>query len=642
MSPNRGSYSPLYITLVVAVGLFHGTIVTLSAPSESDVLIAFKKSIVDPKNALSSWTGSTKPCVPGSGKANWVGVLCLGGSVWGLQLENMGLSGHIDVDSLTGLPALRTLSVRNNNFDGPLPNLGKLGMLKSVYLSNNKFSGDIPDDTFSDMSSLKKLHLGGNGCTGHIPASLTKLPKLLELGLESNKFSGPIPDFQQKLQLLDVSNNALEGPIPTSLATTVPSAFSGNKALCGAPLSPCAGSSTAGSSHLNVIIPVIIICAVFVILGLVVGLRQWKQKQSSVEGPPLPSNLQKKANFQESNNGKQQGASPDSSGHGKKAESTKLSFVRDDREKFELHDLLKSSAEILGSGCFGSSYKAALVGGPAMVVKRFRQMNNVGREEFQEHMRRIGRLSHPNLLSLVAFYYRKEEKLLVYDFVKRGSLAVHLHSNHARGQPALDWPTRLKIVKGVARGLSYLYNELPSLITPHGHLKSSNVLLNESFEPLLTDYTLIPVINSENAQDLMVAYKSPEYLQSKRITKKTDVWSLGILILEIMTGKLPANFLQQGKGNTEDDLAAWVRSTTEAGDVRLTDALDKEMSVPAGSENEMVKLLKVGLGCCEADPDKRFDMKEAMEQIEEVREKDGDDDFFSVRSSRGGADEIGI
>lgn len=105
----------------------------------------------------------------------------------------------------------------------------------------------------------------------------------------------------------------------------------------------------------------------------------------------------------------------------------KLSFVRDDRERFDLHDLLRASAEILGSATFGSSYKARIVDGQFMVVKRYKQMNSVGREEFQEHMRRLGNLSQPNLLPLVAYYYRKEEKLLVSDFVENGSLASALH-----------------------------------------------------------------------------------------------------------------------------------------------------------------------------------------------------------------------
>lgn len=117
-----------------------------------------------------------------------------------------------------------------------------------------------------------------------------------------------------------------------------------------------------------------------------------------------------------------------STGVYKKGEQGQLYFVRNDRERFELQDLLRASAEVLGSGSFGSSYKAVLLSGPAMVVKRFKQMNRLGSSDFHEHMRRLGRLSHPNLLSLVAFYYKKEEKLLVSDFVPNGSLASHLHS----------------------------------------------------------------------------------------------------------------------------------------------------------------------------------------------------------------------
>ncbi|KAI4377571.1 hypothetical protein MLD38_015175 [Melastoma candidum] len=593
----------LMTTLLVVVVLLQGVPLALQAVStDSDALLKFKQSIVDPKNTLSSWDGSTTPCATGSDKDNWAGVMCAGGTVRGLQLENMGLSGLIDVDSLRGLSALRTLSVMNNQFDGPMPDLAKLGMLKSVYLSNNKFSGQIADNAFEDMLSLKKLHLAGNGFTGGIPTSLTNLPKLIDLRLEGNQFTGTIPVFKQKdLQDFNVSNNDLDGLIPSSLAKMNSSSFTGNKALCGLPLNPCADASPEPpgkkSSHLNIIIPVVVICVVALIAGLVNCILRHKRKPTSVEDPPVQSNHQKKSNFQEATEGRPEAGSPENLSPGRRAENMKLSFVRDDREKFDLQDLLKASAEILGSGSFGSSYKAALLRGPAMVVKRFRQMNNVGREDFQEHMRRLGRLSHPNLLPLVAYYYRKEEKLLVYDYIERGSLAVHLHSNHSSGKPSLDWLTRLKIVKGITRGLLYLYNELPNLMAPHGHLKSSNVLLGDSFKPLLNDYALMPVINRENARDLMLAYKSPEYLQHDRITKKTDVWSFGIIILEILTGKLPVNTPQHMERNMEDSLAVWVRSTMDAGD----NVLDKEMKTTASNENEINKLLRIALACCEPD-----------------------------------------
>lgn len=167
-------------------------------------------------------------------------------------------------------------------------------------------------------------------------------------------------------------------------------------------------------------VAIVAIGAVFFIVN-----RRSQPSSSSIESPP-PSNLQKKSGIKESDQAGSRQGSPDQAGGGK-AESPKLSFVRDDREKFDMQDLLKASAEILGSGCFESSYKACLPSGQVMVVKRFKQMNNMGKEEFQDFMRRLGRLRHPNLLPLVAYYYRKEEKLLVSDYVPKGSLAVHLH-----------------------------------------------------------------------------------------------------------------------------------------------------------------------------------------------------------------------
>lgn len=120
-----------------------------------------------------------------------------------------------------------------------------------------------------------------------------------------------------------------------------------------------------------------------------------------------------------------------------------------------------------------------------------------------------------------------------------------ISGKHSPNQPGLDWPTRLKVVKGVAKGLSFLNKEL-KLLVPHGHLKSTNVLLDNNYEALIADYGLLPVVNKEHAQQLMAAYKSPDFTQNNLITNKTDVWCLGILILEILTGKFPANYLTQG------------------------------------------------------------------------------------------------
>ncbi|KAK4354067.1 hypothetical protein RND71_026261 [Anisodus tanguticus] len=574
---------------------------------------------------------------------------------------NKGLSGTIDVDALKELPNFRTISVMNNNFEGPLPTLTKLAGLKTAYFDNNKFSGQIDNTALEGMHWLKKLHIANNQFTGKIPSVLGQLPKLTELRLENNKFEGQIPDFnQERIMDMNFANNSLEGPIPRGLTSLKASSFEGND-LCDGPLSKC--SSEPKIALWTIILVVIAVAAAVAAIVVVIIILHQRKHTPEAEARPTASSpgtaggaIHQKApsttDLDKMEQGQAVAATPDRSPEGqggKRPEQAqtqqKLLFLKDDIEKFDLPDLLKASAEILGSGVFGSTYKTALSIGSVMVVKRFRQMNNVGKEDFHEHMRRLGRLSHKNLVPIVAFYYRKEEKLLVSEYVNNVSLAVHLHGNKSLGQPGLDWPARLKIIKGVAKGLLYLYNELPSLTAPHGHLKSSNVLLNESYEPLLTDYALLPVVNLEHAQEHMIAYKSPEFKHSGRITRKTDVWTLGILILEIITGKFPSNFLQQGKGS-DTDLATWVRSVIDE-DSSDVDIFEKEMRGTKNADGEMMKLLKIALGCCDLDMEKRFDMKEAMKRIEEIKERDGDDDFYSsyaseadARSSRGLSDDF--
>ncbi|CAI0387183.1 unnamed protein product [Linum tenue] len=682
---------------IVEKSLFFLLIISLHlVPSwgltDSESLLKFKASLANAK-ALADWADNNVVCDGDS--ANWIGVICDEGLVLGLQLEKMGLGGKIDVDSLAELEELKTVSLMDNAFDGPLPDFKKLGGLRALYLSNNQFSGEIPADAFQGMTKLKKLYLSGNKFTGEIPSSLAGLSKLTNLRLEQNEFTGRLPEFTAKFEDFNASDNKLEGPIPASLANLDPSAFSGNKGLCGKPLGECtaapapsdaaaptaakAAAAAASNSKSSLLqtdgaanptdpddptshaaaatgywkpstasIVFVAIVGGFAVCGILAAafilMRRRHQPPESIEAgtPGVPDIQPDDPNPRAP---KKQESRVAAGGGGKKsaaaAEAVKLSFVREDRGKFELTDLLKASAEILGAGCFGSSYKAALTSGQVMVVKRFKQMNNVGREEFHEHMRRVGRLKHTNLLPLVAYYYRKEEKLLVHDFVPYGSLAVHLHSHQALGQPSLEWENRVKIIKGVARGLSYLYKELPSLISAHGHLKSNNVLLDENFEPYLTDYALIPVINQESAQELMVAYKSPEYLHHGRVTKKTDVWALGMLILEILTGRIPSTVLKQATSGGED-LAAWVRSVPEEEWPRAV--VDKELAeeiVNERNEGEVVKLVRIGLGCCEADVERRFDLKEAVERIEEVKVNDDrpedaaaafDDDFHSSYS----------
>ncbi|KAI3974458.1 hypothetical protein MKX01_017951 [Papaver californicum] len=616
--------------------------ITLSHASDSETLSKFKDSFANAD--MLNWNQSTSPC--SGNTSNWIGVFCSNGFVRGLQLESMGLMGTIDVDTLMELPSLRTISFMNNSLDGPLPDIHKLGSIKSIFLSHNKFSGDIPNDNFQGMRSLKKLYLNDNMFTGKIPLSLLGLTKLLELRLDGNQFEGQIPNFGQKgLKLINLSNNILEGSIPENLSKMDKKYFSGNKLLCGGTLGEC------GKRKITVAAIVGMVIGSFGAIASIAAVLFFFRRRNDHQFQSSSMKMLTKVPSEEIKgyHGSSSPASIHSQGGNKtkQTEQAGLIFIRDDvRVKFDLQDLLRASAEVLGSGNFGSSYKAVLLSGPSMVVKIFRLMNNVSKEEFQEHMRRLGRLSHPNLSSIVSYYYRREEKLLVSEFAENGSLAYQLHGNQSTDRPGLTWPLRLKIVKGVAKGLGYLYKDLPSLIVPHGHLKSSNVLLNESFEPLLADYGLVPLINQEHATQLMVAYKSPEYAQFGRTTKKTDIWSFGVLILEILTGKFPSNYLQQAKGNNggNSDLASWVKSVVKEKEW-TEEVFDKDMKGTKNAEEEMMKLLKIGLGCCEEDVEKRLDLKEVVEKIEELKDRgsssgshddyDDDNEDYSSYASEG-------
>ncbi|KAG6504443.1 hypothetical protein ZIOFF_036776 [Zingiber officinale] len=661
----------------------------LTSP-DADVLLTFKATITDASAALATWRPDSEPCV---GKVTkWTGVICDGdGSVVGLRLENMNLAGVIDVGPLAALPRLRSFSVMNNGFAGTMPEFGKLTSLKSVYLSTNKFSGVLPDAAFSGMGWLKKLYLSRNQFTGSIPASVAGLPRLLELGLDSNEFSGAIPEFRSKeLKMVNLSNNNLEGNIPENIRKMDATLFAGhaptnlnsfpslllisnfpekylihveihlynqpikrmnlfilhnlvfnvgNKGLCGEPLqvscsstSPLPSPSSSSSHSSRLVLPLEIGIGLLLVIIVVVGLAMRSRSAKNRDELPTKKNPAKstKRTKEESMEEGSTHSTTSSTGSNarrkamKESEQGRLIFVREGMGRFELQDLLKSSAEVLGTGSFVTSYKASLNDGTPMVVKRFRNMNKMGKEDFDEHMRRLGRLSHPNLLPLVAYYYRKDEKLLVTGYVAKRSLADLLHGKEQT--TSIDWSTRLKIVKGVARGLNYLYEELQMLLVPHGDLKSTNVLLSDSFVPLLTDFAFVPVMNQSHAAQFMAAFKCPEYRQHEKTSKKSDIWSLGILILEIVTGKLPSAELQKEKG--EVDLPSWVRSVDR--EEWRSEVVDSGMKATAQGQEEMLKLLQIGLDCCEEDAERRCELEETLDRIEALKEEGNGGDLSLI------------
>ncbi|KAK8547291.1 hypothetical protein V6N13_098004 [Hibiscus sabdariffa] len=289
-------------------------------------------------------------------------------------------------------------------------------------------------------------------------------------------------------------------------------------------------------------------------------------------------------------------------------------MVNGEKGEFRLQDLMKASAEVLGNGVLGSAYKATLAGGLSVVVKRMRWMNRLGKDEFDAELRRFGKLKHCNVLTPLAYYFRKEEKLIVSAYMPKGSLSYLLHGTTDRAHTNLNWPTRLKIVKGVAQGLDFIHKEFATHDLPHGNLKSSNVLLTETYDPLLSDYAFQPLASPNNVAQAMFAYKSPEYVQYQQVSPKSDVYCLGIIILEVMTGKHPSQY--QIDGQSGIDIVQWVQ--TSILENRALELIDPEIASNASSTDNMLRLLEIGAACVESNPDKRLPLNKAITRIEKI------------------------
>nr|CAB3467359.1 unnamed protein product [Digitaria exilis] len=618
----------------------------------SEALIQLKKSFTN-SSSLSSWLitdgdNNKSPCSPGSHV--WHGVVCSSGEVTGLRLSDLELGGTIDVNALSSFPRLRSVSFAGNNFTGPLPAFHQLKALKSMYLSNNHFSGAIPDDFFGNLSHLKKLWLNNNNLNGTIPASITQATSLLELHLDRNAFSGELPPSPPPaLKSLNVSANDLEGVVPESFRKFDASRFEGNEFLCFVPthLKPCKREQTVDTSSKRavMVLSTLLVSAVVLVIFLRVcagGKSTSSSRVRSLGGDDMerldekpPVHMAKQTSAPEKKRsaswlGRRAGSSLGGlGGHRRAASAAKvddlssrnagdLVMVNESKGTFGLTDLMKAAAEVIaggGGGGVGSAYKAVMASGVAVVVKRARDMNRVTtKDAFGDVMKRLGSTRHANLLPPLAYHYRTDEKLIVYEYIPKGSLLYVLHGDRGMDYAALDWPMRLKVAAGVARGAAYLHVELGNHEVPHGNLKSANVLLAPDFEPLLVDFGYSGVINHHTSQS-MFACRAPECVAGHTVSAKADVYCLGVVLLELLTGKFPAQYLHNGKGGT--DLVMWATSAMAEGFER--DLFDPAIMVASKyALPDMARLMKVAVDCVEADPGKRPEMREAAARVEEV------------------------
>ncbi|GAA0159137.1 transmembrane signal receptor [Lithospermum erythrorhizon] len=597
---------------------------------ESNYLVELKENLRNTTFLDGSWKRGTNPC-----KNKWYGIQCDAKNkfITDLHLGGIGISGDFSIESLVEMPSIRSIDISNNLFTGPLPDFWMLGKhLKVLIASNNQFGYRINPDTFVNMTRLRKIDISWNILDGNIPDAFAKLPELRNLNMSHNAFTGPVPVLPQRsLKWFDVSFNKLEGEIPEEMFRFGKEVYAENPRLCSPKhgiecrndeIAPAPSGNGGYREHTPITTWIVLSAIVgFLLLTLLVTkTRKGDSKPNSTKRFKADDEVHISMGHAGVMKSRSCAPSPGTSSRKSSKNGNtgaELIMVNDERGSFGLPDLMNAAAEILGNGGNGSAYKAKMSNGVYVVVKRVTLMNKLRKEDFDSTMRHLGGLRHKNILPPLAYHYRRDEKLVVSEYVPRRSLLNLLHGDRGKAHADLTWPIRVKIIKGVAQGLGFLHSELSSSDLPHGNLKSCNILISKDFEPLLNDYALSPMVNDAHIAQTMFAYKTPEAIFHGIVSPKSDVYCLGIVILEVLTGQYPSQYLNNQSGGI--DVVQWSRSAVSGG--REMESIDPEIvSGMESSSGEMTKLLQIGVACTQNDPDSRIGIDEAIKRMEEIQD----------------------
>ncbi|WVZ09797.1 hypothetical protein V8G54_014327 [Vigna mungo] len=544
-----------------------------------------------------------------------------------IDLSSNNLEGPLP-NYLSSLSAVQVLDASSNRFSGPLPvSLGRLVSLSKLILSNNLFSGPIPA-SLSLCSNLQLLDLSSNNLSGNIPAELGRIETLeIALNLSCNSLRGIIPaqiSYLNKLSILDLSHNQLEGDLkPLAELDNLVSLnvsynkFSGclpdnklfrqltskdfteNQGLaCFVKDSSKTDMSLNGnevrkSQRLKLAIGLLIaLTVIMIVMGItaVIKARRVIRDDDSELGDSWP-----------------------------------WQFIPFQKLNFSVEQILRCLVDrnIIGKGCSGVVYRAEMDNGEVIAVKKlwpttidaeeaFKEEKSGVRDSFSAEVKTLGSIRHKNIVRFLGCCWNRQTRLLIFDYMPNGSLSSLLHE---RSGNSLEWDLRYRILLGAAEGLAYLHHDcVPPIV--HRDIKANNILIGLEFEPYIADFGLAKLVDdgdfgrSSNTVAGSYGYIAPEYGYMMKITEKSDVYSYGVVLLEVLTGKQPIDPTIPDGVHVVD----WVRQK------KGLEVLDPSLlSRPESEIEEMMQALGIALLCVNSSPDERPTMRDIAAMLKEIK-----------------------